>query len=129
MQERGGPHSRVHIVAFLIGGATLTALAAAGLFVLIVPRPSPPPGSPSSADAREIQETAQLIETAIAAADAGCPSVGDLVASDWLEDDSQRDPYDMPYRVDCSGSSPRAYSAGPDRRFGTSDDWPPASPP
>lgn len=53
-----------------------------------------------------------------------CPggTIQDLVQSRKLEPSMAVDPWGEPYRIECHGDVPRAYSNGPDRTPGTADD-------
>ena len=69
-------------------------------------------------DAGEVRQAARVFELN----EGYCPSMEQLLRSDAFDDETRTlDPWDTPFRLECS-DGPRAFSAGPDREFGTPDD-------
>lgn len=55
----------------------------------------------------------------------GCPTVAELVSAKKIEAGKTDDPWQTPYRIDCSGEDGlRVYSNGKDKQAGTPDDVP-----
>ena len=105
---------------FILGGLL------GGLFLLVVPSFATLPGPATREELEEINHRAGLLESMLALGplDAGCPSARSLAVAFNYPADWALDPYGVAYRIDCTRPEARVYSAGPDRRFDTDDDWP-----
>ena len=105
---------------FILGGLLL------GLFLLVVPTFATLPGPATREELEEITHHSDAIELMLdlRPLDGRCPTARDMASEGWIPEDWAIDPYGRPYRIDCSGRTPHVFSAGPDRRFDTEDDWP-----
>lgn len=60
---------------------------------------------------------------AVSSAQAGCPTITELIEAQKLDDDARTDDaWGNRFRIVCDASGPRVVSAGPDGRLGTTDD-------
>jgi hypothetical protein len=71
--------------------------------------------------AKKILQAASVY--AAASAQAGCPTITELIEAQSLDDDARvEDAWGNRFRIACEGAEPRVISAGPDGRLGTGDD-------
>jgi general secretion pathway protein G len=101
----------VAIMALIAGGATLVA------FPLY--KESQIKSAKVSCEA--VRQAAELYINLEGSADQ-CPTIQDLVTSKKLDAKKTDDPWNTPYKIDCSEGEVHAISAGRDKKFGTPDD-------
>ena len=98
---------------------SVLTFAAGGVF-LALPRYTCSVNNTASAMTRRVRAAAIYAEAM--ASTPGCPSVRSLVRDKELEEGHLTDPWGTPFMISCRADDITVTSAGPDGRFGSSDD-------